>query len=609
MPISPVTLHQMYLAYFGRPGDADGLQYYQAEGWDNYSVTAGFSASPESQALYGTGEFGEEQIHLIYQNLFNRQAEPDGLNYWMGRIRSGELTPAYAAFGILSGAKNEDAICVQNKMTVILAFFEAMNTEAEKDGYNGPTSIAAVRAYLATVDETTKSLNDAMTALPQAVAQATGVLPVVSAFTTNIDNVVGTAVDNVYDVSCGNAGSVFNAGDVLDGKEGEDSLFVDVVAAVDLFPGVQTLNVEEVYITNRSGTRVVVDASNFAGPLLLGTSDVNDGVWFHNMAREHTASLYTSGAGEETRFIYADGVDVAKLEVRTDFDATLVLGGDDVESSTVTLHRYDDAALRLETLRLQGNQHAQTTLVATGGGTAIRQLTVEGSAMEVLITGESSGAFHIGTLAGEIAQVDARGYAGSLSIDAVDGFDVMGTVHPDTVTVEGSGSLRLGRGGDHVVLGATGSHSSEFIVYGKDSSASGVQGEKFSVTTSFDPSVADVITGIDSAHAHGSGLGTRLFLTSAIGPSGVIYHSDELTFGTTRVAAVGSYFVLLDAATFSAFVFIDSGGVINGGVRGPNGVIDHDDTMIRLVGNSAFSINEFEVVNDSIVFTSEADAA
>ena len=74
-----------------------------------------FYASPESQALYGTG-FGEAQITAIYQMLFNRAPEQAGLDYWLNQVTLGLLTPAGAALGILNGALNGDAVAVANKL-------------------------------------------------------------------------------------------------------------------------------------------------------------------------------------------------------------------------------------------------------------------------------------------------------------------------------------------------------------------------------------------------------------------------------------------------------------------------------------------------------------
>src|SRR5213075_484625 len=118
MAVSSTQLHQLYLAYFGRPADFGGAEFYLAQSNATVqSVAAAFSASPESQALYGSS-FGDAQINAIYQNLFNRNAEQAGLDYWSSEVNSGRLSPAMAAYGILIGAQNDDAISVQHKLDI-----------------------------------------------------------------------------------------------------------------------------------------------------------------------------------------------------------------------------------------------------------------------------------------------------------------------------------------------------------------------------------------------------------------------------------------------------------------------------------------------------------
>ena len=96
MAVTATQLQQIYFAYFGRPPDVDGYSFYLNNAASTAaSVAIGFSASPESQALYGT-VFGAAQVNAIYQNLFNRDAELAGLVYWSGEVNAGRLTAAGA---------------------------------------------------------------------------------------------------------------------------------------------------------------------------------------------------------------------------------------------------------------------------------------------------------------------------------------------------------------------------------------------------------------------------------------------------------------------------------------------------------------------------------
>lgn len=173
LPDHAHDLAQLYLAYFGRPMDWDGIDFYTTHGGplDLFALARGFSQSPESQQLYGA-TFGAAQVNAIYQNLFNRNAEASGVAYWTGEVNAGHLTAAGAALGILLGAQNSDRIAVQNKLQVALAFSERVDTQSEVDGYAGAAAAASARAFLHTVDWRADSFNAAMARVDAQVAAA-----------------------------------------------------------------------------------------------------------------------------------------------------------------------------------------------------------------------------------------------------------------------------------------------------------------------------------------------------------------------------------------------------------------------------------------------------
>ncbi len=125
-------LNQAYLAYFGRPADPSGLAAYASA--TEAQVLAAFSDSAESKALFNSPDT-DNHINDIYQNLFNRDAEIDGLNYWRGEINSGRLSLADAAMAILNGAQNEDVTAVANKVAAAEAFTAALDTTLEVLAY------------------------------------------------------------------------------------------------------------------------------------------------------------------------------------------------------------------------------------------------------------------------------------------------------------------------------------------------------------------------------------------------------------------------------------------------------------------------------------------
>ena len=173
MAITTPQLLELYLAYFGRPPDVGGVQFYSSGKHALEDVVRGFSASPESVALHGS-TFGAAQINAIYQNLFNRDAEPAGQLYWQQEVNAGRISPAQVALAILNGAQNADKTAVLNKLALARAFLEQLDTVAEIAGYAGANPAAAARSFLQTVDASEASLATALAALQAKLILITG---------------------------------------------------------------------------------------------------------------------------------------------------------------------------------------------------------------------------------------------------------------------------------------------------------------------------------------------------------------------------------------------------------------------------------------------------
>lgn len=169
-------VQQLYIAYFGRPADPAGLQYWAQQvdqaGGNIAGVMSGFSASAESQALYGAVTY-EDQVKAIYQNIFGRAPEPAGLAYWTGILANGG-SASQMAFRVLQAAQGSDAAIVNNKVTAANAFTANIDTAAEISGYTGEDALAAARAFLSKVDASPASIANLASDAAAAVGNATG---------------------------------------------------------------------------------------------------------------------------------------------------------------------------------------------------------------------------------------------------------------------------------------------------------------------------------------------------------------------------------------------------------------------------------------------------
>jgi hypothetical protein len=504
MAITATELHRLYLAYFGRPADFDGFMYYTNDpNITLQSAAAAFSNSPESKALYGE-DFGADQINRIYLTLFNREAEPAGLAYWLGEVASGRLPPAEAAYGILVGAQGADALTVANKLQVALAFYGELDTVLELIGYGGDDAAASARAFLARVEGTQGSLDDALAAVEDEVAKAIGAegpgpgpgpdpeLPAVLdpenpgqgdepavpvdagpvfdqanvLFAAGADNLGGSDEADVFFGRIGGASATVQAGDKAHGQGDEDTLnlVIDELAE-DSVPDFETEDVEVITVRNRSGELQMIDASNFKSALLFASDNSSNTLFFDNLAQGQAGGTLRDGmsTGAGLYFRYAEAATEAELRLSQAVNDSIAIGGAgiqttrirslDVESgnSLAQLLVFGDAGEQIEIEALGSLEIAK--LKAEAGGT---RLVLEGDADEVVL----------GSLEG-VDEVDAGEFTGILEIhggdDAVfvDGFDFTGGSGSDTYHTRGVLTSGLVDAGDGVDVLAV--HASEHI--------------------------------------------------------------------------------------------------------------------------------------------------
>ena len=140
----------LYVAYYGRPADASGLTFWaeQIDAVGVEGVAADFGASAEFEARFGDLT-NEELVQNLYQQLFGRDGEQAGVDYWVNLLENG-TSLAEIALEIANGAQNADITAINNKVAVAQRF-----TEAAGDDYAGDDAANIARDFLLTVDADT----------------------------------------------------------------------------------------------------------------------------------------------------------------------------------------------------------------------------------------------------------------------------------------------------------------------------------------------------------------------------------------------------------------------------------------------------------------------
>ncbi|MCL2020740.1 MAG: DUF4214 domain-containing protein [Betaproteobacteria bacterium] len=164
-------IQRAYIAFFNRPADDAGYKFWLNHLGPDQDLLDLFSQSEEYLSDYD-GKSDEEIITIIYQNLFGRLPEAEGLNYWAGQMTAGWITVGNAAYEILGGAQGTDLTAVNNKATAAQAFTAALDTAPEIYAYanagdNGVGHLA--KDWLTAVTDNGK-LTDALGSLDSLLA-------------------------------------------------------------------------------------------------------------------------------------------------------------------------------------------------------------------------------------------------------------------------------------------------------------------------------------------------------------------------------------------------------------------------------------------------------
>ena len=278
MATTAFQIQQLYIAYFGRPADPAGLDYWVSTEISTKNFAAAMYAQPEFQQA-NAGLPVIDQVNALYLNLFGRSGDTDGLLYWTQQINTGKLSLASIANDLIFAANNNqsaqsqlDKIALNNKTATALAYTgDVRETSASLLAYNptsstpwvtGPQFTSAV-TYLAGVTQTAPTA----AATQAAVDAMTAITPPGQTFTltTNPDT-FGSATSSspqTFDGALINSLSVFDV--LTGGLSGQDSLSANLTTD-NTASGITVTGVENVSIvTSDDGFTFNTATNGFSG--------------------------------------------------------------------------------------------------------------------------------------------------------------------------------------------------------------------------------------------------------------------------------------------------------------------------------------------------------
>lgn len=148
------AVQQLYVAYFNRPADYAGLDYWTnvvaAQKGSTAAVSAAFAAEAEYKTAYANMT-NAQVVNQVYQNLFGRPAEAAGQTYWADLLDRKVITIDKVVAEISKAALTTDKTAYENKVAGATAFSAALDTKAEQDGYRGAEANKLAKAFITSI--------------------------------------------------------------------------------------------------------------------------------------------------------------------------------------------------------------------------------------------------------------------------------------------------------------------------------------------------------------------------------------------------------------------------------------------------------------------------
>ncbi len=147
---------KLYVATFNRAPDSVGLNYWLNDsGLILEQIAQSFFDQAETKALYPASISNRAFIKAVYSNLFNRDPDTGGWEYWEGELNSGHVPKSVFILAVINGAQGDDVVILENKREVGNYYTEngLNNLELAKEVMkNVDVSSESVAAAIAMID-------------------------------------------------------------------------------------------------------------------------------------------------------------------------------------------------------------------------------------------------------------------------------------------------------------------------------------------------------------------------------------------------------------------------------------------------------------------------
>jgi YD repeat-containing protein len=169
------TVQEAYVAYYGRPADLGGQQYWaeslRIAGGNLNAIIQSFGNSEEANRLFGNMS-NEGTVTTLYRQVLGRDPEcfsyasSCGWGWWVNELATGNRTRQTIALDLLNGAQNEDRDTVNNRVRASNAFTGQWAALNEPSHFDSLALEALWREFLSYVSFHNSSMEEAIFDVP-----------------------------------------------------------------------------------------------------------------------------------------------------------------------------------------------------------------------------------------------------------------------------------------------------------------------------------------------------------------------------------------------------------------------------------------------------------
>jgi hypothetical protein len=425
---------QLYIGLYGRAPDPAGLEYWTGKllsGQLTYEqINANFASEQSEWTDLKDGLTNEQLVTELYQQLFEREPDLAGLEYWVNKLDSGAISIDEVAMALINGADAADRAVLDYKIEAALYYAENFETSYGREWMDPEDRDSAQAAVQGVYDRET---TDASKAAVDAAANEFGTTWQLE---VGADDVNGSQAGDLIQGTLGDGfdDPTFDEFDNIDGGQGTDRLAIAVKGTADEIPSFVTVeNVEDVVFSLAKDAVLDVDITDFdgvehvrvtgdrsgdvslvsaaSGSVTVGDFDDGRGVGGNVSVTDTTAADFSLAA--------EGGVSL----VGSDMNTVDVMAGEEAYIQGTSANSVTVEAMGYVTVGLYGSA-GSIDAESTNSGVAIfvtdsvTSVDVDADEEGLVVVGGNAGTIEVE--AGTDAVVDVLGSVGSVTVTAGD---------------------------------------------------------------------------------------------------------------------------------------------------------------------------------------------